>query len=227
MPTSYFPQDDKGLLGWGANLNDKAGINPAAYSLTADQGAQITQAFGDFETAMARLQDPATKSPLATQQKNTSRKKFKGVAMVMVNLIQAFPTTTDDMRADLRITIRDEPPTPVPAPGDAPLVKVVSVRGRTFKLELLDARNNRRRKPSAVGAAWLYYAVGEEMPAFERMTFNGSTSTAATQMVVPLDVPVGAKVWVSACWVSTSEKCGPVSLPVFAWTNHGAVQNVA
>jgi hypothetical protein len=44
---------------------------------------------------------------------------------------------------------------------------------------------------------------------------------------MPQDVPTNAKVWVSACWVSTSGKPGAVSLPVFTWTNHGQMQNNA
>jgi hypothetical protein len=44
---------------------------------------------------------------------------------------------------------------------------------------------------------------------------------------MPPEVAVGSKVWVSACWVNTADKPGPVSLPVFTWTNHGAFQNQA
>ena len=227
MPTTYLPDRESLLIAWGQNFSDRVGANPAGFGLTVEQGSDLQVAYGDYQHAYHLTQDPQTRSTSNFENKREMRSIFVKLVRHLVGVIQSQPTTTNQQRVDLRITVRNTPPTPVPKPEDGPGVKIVSVRGRLFNVQLSDAVTGRRRKPSGARLAWLYTYVGEAMPTFEQMAFYGSASKTTTQVVVRNDVAVGAKVWIGACWVNTTGECGPVSLPVFGWTNHGMLEAAA
>ena len=227
MPVDFLPKSQQLLLAWGANYNDKAGISPATYGLTAEQGAEIVQRFAEFQDAMTDWMNPSTRTPDVRTRKDEARKSFEAIARETVGIIQRNPATTPEMRTTLRITPRGNVPTPAPVPADAPEVKVASVKGRLFNLELRQPGSTRRGRPPKIGMAWLYTYIGEDMPAFEQLKFYGSATRTNTQIVLPSDVPTGAKVWISACWVNTAGRPGPASLPIASWTNHGPLQQQA
>ena len=227
MSKDFLPRSDAQLVAWGQNLVNHVGPNFAAYSITAEQAGELQVAFGDYQNAYHLTQDPQTRSTSNFETKRARRAEFVTLVRHLVGVIQSQPTTTNQQRVDLRITVRNTPPTPVPTPQDAPLLTIASVRGRLFNVRLTDASTGRRRKPFGARQVWLYTYVGEAMPTFEQMEFYGSASKTTTQVVVGNQVAVGAKVWVSACWVTATGKSGPVSLPVFGWTNHGMLEAAA
>lgn len=227
MSKSYLPSRESNLLVWVQDFSALVGNDPAAYGLTADQTSAVTFAIEAFVSAYDIATNRETRSPVNVEAKNNAKREMVGVIRRIVKIIQAWPEITDAKRSALGITIPDTNPTRVPAPSTTPTVSVRSVEGRLLNLQLKAPETERRGKPSNVRAAWLYTHVGEEMPTFEQMDFRGEAGRTYTQVVMPQDVPVNSKVWVSACWVSTSGKPGAVSLPVFTWTNHGQMQNNA
>lgn len=227
MAIIFPPPREADLLAWALNADLIFKDEAAAYGVSVEQQAAFALLVTAFQALYNECNQPGTRTPTKIEQKKIAKKALVTEARKLIAIVQAFPGTTDDMRRDLDVTIRDYEPTPVPVPTSAPVVNVTSVEGRLFNLSLREAGSDNKSKPDGVGAAWLYTYVGEEMPAFEQMDFRGSATKADTQIVVPADVAVGSKVWISACWVNSNQKPGPVSLPIFSWTNHGAMQNNA
>ena len=228
MPQGYIPGRESELVNWGQNYLDQvANLGAPALGLTEPQANELAARFEAFRAAFVLANQNTTRTPDVIQTKKTAKKAFIAEARTVTKIVQAYPGTTDTMRTSLKITVPDPDPTPVPVPAEAPKVTVAEVEGRLIRLQLRKDDSESRAKPAGVRAAWLYSFVGEEMPTFEQMKFRGATGKADTQIVLPPDVATGSKVWISACWVNSSDKPGPVSLPVFTWTNHGAMQNVA
>ena len=223
----FYPTRQDEFLQWALSYDSVVQQNPAVIGLDATQAAELTDKTSAFQTAMAVIASGATRTPQAVIDKDEKRAELTAVVRKLTDIIQAFPGTTDQMRSALGITIRDNRPTPTPVPGESPVVTVASVRGRLFNLRLRQPGSERRGRPAFVKTAWLYYYVGEDMPQFEQMTFYGSAPKTNTQLVLPQGVAVGAKVWISACWVNPAEKPGAASLPIFSWTNHGVTAQAA
>ena len=228
MPDKAFPRSQSQILEWGRNYNDKAGISPATYGLSAESGAAIVSAFAAFETAYHAWMDPATRTPNLKVVKDEAMGEFERVARDTVAEIQTNPATTNEMRSTLRITPRGTEPSPIPRPTQMPILEVRSVVGRMVRLNLRDAMSGRRCKPRGVRSAWLYVHVGETAPTdFGAYTFNGETTRCATEVVFEDEVPAGSKVWVTALWVNATGQVGPACMPVSAWTNGLALSNAA
>ncbi len=226
MP-SYIPSRLDAYEPFVRNLYTKLTDNPTAYGTTEAGIAAFVAAFTEFSTTFAVSQNPVTRTTATIAGRNTARAALNGQVRPLVATLQASPVMTDQKRHELELPIRDYEPTPVPVPHTVPTVTVVSVEGRLLNLKLSDVTVEGRAKPAQVRGAWLYSYVGEEMPSFEMMVFRGEATRTTTQVVMPEDVAAGSKVWLSACWVSTSVKPGAVSLPVATWTTHGAMQNTA
>lgn len=227
MSKDYLPSREAELLIWMTTFQSLISAEPGDYGLSDEQASTFATAYNRFRNAYQTAHNPLTRSPGNVEIKNTTKKALIAETRRLVRVVQAWPQITDDKRAALGITVPDTDPSPVPVPSTAPAVSIASVQGRLLNVRLREEGSDRRGKPDDVGAAWLYTYVGETMPDFAQMSFRGQSRRTYTQVVMAQDVPVGATVWVSACWVSTSGKPGAVSLPVQTWTNHGAMQNNA
>ena len=87
-------------------------------------------------------ENPATRNGPYVTAKNDARDalvKGEGGIRDLVNIIQAFPGTTDEARSSLQITIRDTTPTNVPAPTTAPFLAVGDVYSRDVTIVLRES----------------------------------------------------------------------------------------
>lgn len=227
MATNYLPTRQAELARWANDFSALITADPEAYGLTAPQATAYTSVRQKYVDALDLATNPNTRSPVNIEKKNTAKKALIAKTRELVDICQAWPEMTNDKRAELGITVRDNTPTPTPIPTNAPKVSVASVSGRLFNLELRKDDSTSRAKPSGVRAAWIYTAFGDEQPTtFESFNFRGEARRTDTQIVMPQSVAPGTKVWVSACWVNNAGKPGPASLPIATWTTHGNM-NVA
>lgn len=227
MAGTYLPLTDGGLNNWGSNFLGQLTAQGAGLGVTPEQILAYGEVQSAYAVAYAAATTPQTRGTATIQAKNDAKTPLIVQSRELAMVITNNPVTTDLQRVEFGLTVRDEDPTPVPVPTEAPVVMVPSVEGRLLILRLRALGSDTRAKPAGVGSAWIYTFVGDVIPTFEQLEFRGSVTRTDTKVVMPVDVPAGSKVWVSACWVSTSKKAGPVSLPVFTWTNHGAMQNQA
>lgn len=215
--TNYLPTREAELLVWAQNFKDKLVGSPAAYGLTEAQVEPVNDAFGEFQTALAMTQNPATRTKPNIATKNNFKKAMLESIRLTVGTIQNWPNMTDAKRDDLRIPVRDRQPTPVPVPEDMPTLRIAKVSGRLLDLDVLDGENQ-KRKPVGARSAWLWTFVATadqpnppaELTAWQ---FRGGTTRSNPQVLFEESVEPGAKVWVTAQWVNPRDMPGPACAP--------------
>jgi len=214
MP-SYLPTREAELLSWAQDFSGFINAFPANYGLTAEEADAYTVLVTAYAAAYGVATNAATRTRPTIATKNTTKKNLIVATRPLVAKVQIFPGTTDSMRRDLRITVRDTEPTPVPIPETSPRLEVAAVTGRTIKINLRPAEGEGRAKPVGVKGATVYYAVGEDYPQdISAWTFKGNTSLTTLDMTIPESVPGGSKVWLTAAWFNSKSQAGPATPPV-------------
>lgn len=219
MPESYLPPREADLLGFAENFSTKLSGTPAAYGILPAQATAFAALFSSFQGAMSKLQDPTTKSPPFVAAKNTAKEDLvdgPGGIRELVALVQAHPAITDEQLVDLRLTVRDRQPSPVPAPASAPVFIVKSQVGRTIFCRLGDAEDDESRgKPAGVIGASVLMFVGDQAPANPmQWTLAKNVSKTTFELDLGAEVPGGAKVWLSAFWFNLKQELSAPATPV-------------
>ncbi len=221
---SYLPRTDQDLLDFANNMNVKLSVDPTVYGVTVVQLDAFNTLVTTFASAMATLQDPLTQSTPYVVAKKDARELLindtNGIRK-LVDIIQAYPGTTNQMRSELEITIRDTKNTPVPPPSTKPVLTLKGVDDNTVYFYMRDfADPDRRGKPVGVAGANIMTYVGDEPPndfsewTFQRMVTLTTDSVTFASTVAPL-----SKVWIAAAWVNSKGQTGPFSTA--RWTNLG------
>ena len=213
----YIASRDADLLAFSANLSARISAAPTAVGLVAGQATAYTVLHDAFASALALVTGGENSTPnvVAKNQARANLISGPGGIRELVRIIQAFPGTTDIQRAELLITIPDVEPSPIPAPGFAPAVSIVSVSGRTVRVKLKATQSTRRGKPDGVIGASIVTCVSETEPTpSSNWTPQGNTSLTVVDLSFPESVESGAKVWISAVWLNPRMESGPPSTPI-------------
>jgi hypothetical protein len=225
----FPPSREADLLAWSANFDQFITATPEAFGLTAAQATAYAALHAAFAAAYEVAIEPSTNSKSAINAKNVAKESLvngPGGARQLVAIVQAFPGTTDPMRTDLGLKVRDYEPTPAPVPALAPNLSIVSSVGRTVAIRLRDASNSRNRgKPEGVQGAAVLTHVGETPPADPQqwaLAFN--TSLTSCDVVFPMSVPAGSKVWITSFWFNARKQSGPAAAAQTAVISDGLAQ---
>jgi len=218
--TTYIPSRESDLLGFAVNFATKINAAPTTYGLTAAQAAAFTGLLGAFQNTYTALQNPTTKTPPNVAAKNAAKDALIGGPdgiRQLANIAQAFPDITDELLIELRLTVRDKQPTPVPPPGFAPEIDIFPPVVRTVRFRLHnDQTIGRRGKPEgAFGATVLSY-VGAMPPALDDVAawkFEFNTGSTVAEIQFPSTVPAGATVWITATWYNRRGEQSPATPP--------------
>lgn len=105
----------------------------------------------------------------ARQANYAARAALEKEVRPVTNFVQGYPKTTNADRAEMGITVRDNPPSPTPAPRSRPVALVESGQRLTHQLRLVDESTpTRRARPKGVQRAEVFVALtppGEPAPA--------------------------------------------------------------
>ncbi len=217
MPSStYLPRREADLISFSTNFNTKINIDPLPYGLSVQQATDYTVLHDAFVAAWNMLQDPATRTQPNTVTKNDEKAALiggPGGIRQLVGIVQQNPATADAQRSDLRLTIRDTEPTPVPPPADSPVLTIVSTIGRVVSIRLQDLSDlNSRAKPDGVYAANVLSYVGEEPPTdLADWKIEGTFTRTMGAVTFPASVPAGSTVWITGYWLNTKGESGPAA----------------
>jgi hypothetical protein len=230
MSTPVFPQSrEADLLAWSAQFFALITAQPTRYSLNAAQATAYGVLHDAFATARAAAIDTNTNSKANIEAKNTTKEALlygPGGAWQLVNIIQAAPATTNDMRVALNIRIPDVDPQPVPRPTEKPNIDLVSVSGYTITVRLHG--DNVTGKPANVKGASLFTFVGPMQPTeLTNWTFQGNTTKNTATLSVPPTTPPGSRVWVTAFWFNNRMESGDPTMPAVSVNIPGVMSQAA
>lgn len=212
MPSNYLPSREAELVTWTNDFRANILATPEAYGLTAAQATQYQATRTTLVNAYNTVQNPITRTPPNFAAKNAAKTALIKMTRQLVDVIQAFPGTTNEKRRQLKISERDRKPTPSPIPS-MPFVKVVSVNGRDVTLSIQQSKTT-KRKPKGALLANVMVAYAESAP--EGVAgWNFVTGTGRTTVTVTLDgVQEACTAWVTAFWVNGRKESSQAATPI-------------
>lgn len=222
----FAPKRDADLLAWSNNFEARVSASPAMYGLSVAQAGVYSGLHAAFAAAYATARSPNTNSKANVNAKNVAREQLlngSGGARALVNIVQAFPGTTDDMRAQLGLRIRDRDLSPIAAPSAAPSLTVLYAIGRLVKVRLRDRQSaDRRGKPEGALGATVLYCVGEgPSEHLSNWSFAMNTSRPVFDVEIPGQVPAGSQVWLTAFWFNARMEVSPSATPASVHISQG------
>lgn len=222
MPKDFIPSREADLVTWLSTFGSVATAAPTTFGLTAGQCTTFTTLATTFSDLYAQSQAQGTRTPMVIIQKDQAKANVIANARVLAGIVQKFPGITNAQRAELGLTVHVQPG-PVPAPGAAPGILVLSQDGRTIRIRLIDPENpTRRSKPPGVSGATVMSYVGATPPdSADGWKFEGSITKTQFDVVFPSTVAAGTKVWITAFWFNPRSQSGPAAPPVSAFLQFG------
>lgn len=214
MPT-YLPSREADLVTWSANMSTLINADPTSYGLTLTQASDYAALQTAYANAYTTANNDSTRTTPAIVAKNNAKQALIVSTRQLVDIIQAYPGTTDQMRADLQITIRDTEPTPIDPPTTPPSISVVSRYDRTVTLRIFDGTNpTSRAKPENVQGAAIFSYVGDDAPTTnEQWKFEHQATRNPVTITFPESVPHGSRVWFTAYWYIAKGDSSPALYP--------------
>ncbi len=226
MAKSFLPSRESEFVTWVENFGGLIAAQPAEYGLTAQQAEEYGVTSSRFLELYAAASGAATRTPQVITDKLDQSRRLVNATRMLVRLIQAWPQITDGKRRALGITVPGER-TPIGPPAEVPVLEVVAVVGRRVTVQF-HGTDGRRRKPRGVQGATLYSFVGDAPPQdIAAWTNEGATSRTQIGVDFPLNVPGGATVWLTACWVNAKFQSGTACAPVSTRTNFDGLAKAA
>ena len=229
MPVrGLFPTTDSGLLAFMTNMSTILTASGTSYGITSAQSTALANLTSVYAASLSLAQNPSTKTKTTVSAKNQALVNVKAYAKLLISVIEGQPTVTNAMKISLGLKVRTIP-TPVPAPGAAPALEVISVVGWTVMIKLHDTNpsSKRGRPPGTAGAnvfSFVPTTPGQTPPAdVSAWTFEGSTSKTVINVVFNPTVAPGAQVFLSARWFNPRSQSGPLCHPVATNVQGGAV----
>ena len=226
--SSFIPAREASLVTWANNFGSMISSTPTAFGLTSAQATNFatfnTAWVSSYNTAMA----PLTRSPANIIAKNQAKHNMIVTARMLAGIIQKYPAITNTQRSELGLTVPVNP-SPIPAPGTAPVLEVGSVIGWTVRVKLHDsASGSKRARPAGVSGASVFSFVGAIAPPDMTLwQFQGNVSRTTLDVVFANSIAAGAKVWLSAYWFNTRKASGPACAPVPTNLQGGSVSMAA
>ena len=210
--SSYLPREEAKLVTFTGEFLANIALQPTNYGLVAQDAADYKVSRDRFVASYNLVQNPITRTPPNIEAKNVFKKALVNATRSLVDVIQAWPSMTNEKRRELKITERGNRPTPSPIPG-TPFVKIESIDGRDVTLSLQQSRTNKGR-PKGVSGANVFVFYGSDAPA----TTNGwqfETGTGKSKVTLNLGaVETACTVWITAFWFNGRKQSGQAATPI-------------
>ena len=215
MAHDFIPRRDAEFRDWSGNFVQQTNADPSQWGLTPAQSTQYASLHDAFASAYRIASDPGTRTAPSIMGKNAARGELERYARLLVRIIQATPGVTDQQKVELRITVRDVNPSPVPRPHESPRVFVKLLHGSTVRITLRSADSPRKGKPAGIAGAMVYSFVGDTPPdSLSQWNLEGGTTRTTMDITFgPTGIFPGAKVWITAYWYNPRAQRGPAAQP--------------
>jgi len=222
-----IPTKDSDLVAWTTNFNQKITAVPADFGLTAADATAydaLSDAFIAAYNTLVASRESGVFSKALTTQKEQTKESLLQTAREFYAFIQDSRTVTNANKELAGVKVKDTEPSQNSAPAFAPGMDIVSVTGRTVRIQLHDTEIlSRRALPEGVIGAAIVSYVGNDTPT-EASTwkYEGLTGKLTVDVSFPPTVADGAKVWIAASWFNYRKENGPACTPVATHLQGGA-----
>ena len=211
-----------------ANFSTLITATPTAFALTAAQATNYGTLNAAYQTALSLATNPSTRTTVTIGDRTLARESLCANAKLLAGIVKGTPTVTNPQLESLGLLPRTTN-APIPAPGDAPVVQVVSVSGRTVSVRLRNAGGTGRGKPAGVRTATVfsYVGAGPAPTDINLWKYEGVTTRVDADVTFADAVAGGSLVWITAIWANNRAQSGPAAGPVSTYIAGGGVGAMA
>lgn len=212
MSTDWYPSTDAGADAFNVNFNAKVVANPGRYGLDAAAAAALTPKVTDFTAALAVVSVPATKTKVTVADKNAKLADVKTFVRSLARIVQGTAAVTNEAKVELGLPLHDTVPSPIPAPGTAPMLGLIPKGPHLVELRIADSSTpDSRRKPNGVTHAAIFWEPSATpITDPDEITYRGEITRSPTQIDFGA-ANVGKTVYYAARWMTRTGLPGPSS----------------
>ncbi len=128
MP-DYLPRPDSLFDRWVADFTEYSAKHRSELGLTESEVAELQKARNAWSQAFARHQSAQEAARLATDDKEQKRVAVEQTIRKYVRVIQARPSTTNEQRRGMGISLKPDEHRESPAAGAAMTISKISLAG--------------------------------------------------------------------------------------------------
>ena len=161
-----------------------------------------------WNLAWAKYENPATRTPIITGDKNEARVIYEKFLTVLVGNLKVNTLVTDSERRALGINIRDSKPTPAPVPVSFPVATLDTSVTMRIGISFRDSESNTAAKPKGIHGAEIKWSIADEKPLTEDLA-NSAFDTRTPYTLDFADAQRGKTVWIRLRWENTRGEKGP------------------
>ena len=211
----YLPRADRAFGDYAAQFAAIVSADPAAYGLTAADAAAVSADVAMYHAALDKAMAPDTRTTPSIVAKDAAKAVAVQTVRTLAQLIQRNKGLSNELKANLGLTLPDTTPTPVPAPTTQPLLAILGATPLEVTVRYADAATpTKRKKAPGTAGLLLFCRLGTALA-----TTPDEASLVALVTRNPVAVPfkpanAGKVATFFAKWVTSTGKEGPWSSPV-------------
>ena len=210
MSKKTIPTTDAAFNEWQQVISTKSIMNASAWGLDAEWlSGTLTPAKGTWQGKWAACQNPATRTQLATFEKNEARKVYEPLLRILVGNLEYNTKVTDEDRLEMGIAIRPTRRTPVPVPVTYPDFTVDTGTIRSLTINFRDHNSKSKAKPAGVSGAVICWALLDNAPEGVEALVNSELDTASPFTLKFTESQRGRRVYFCLAWQNTKGEKGP------------------
>jgi hypothetical protein len=164
-----------------------------------------------WDNGFGLYQNPATRTPLITFEKNEARKEYEPLLRKLVGILEYNTKVTDDDRREMGIVIRSSSHTPIPVPTTYPEYRVATDVLRRLTVHFHDQGSEHRGKPAGVSGAVIRWALLDTPPQNVDDLHHSALDTSSPFTVEFSEEQRGSRVYFCLAWQNPKGEKGPWS----------------
>lgn len=212
----YIPRGDSEFLEFANNFIDKISGNEANYGLTVGVTAQLTAMRDTLQASYDDMLAKKIEARTAVEKKDFDRKPFESKLRETTQIVQDFPGTTDVMRQDLQITVKDTTQSLIGPPTSYVIAEIKFGAPLQHIINFRDSELDGKGKPDGVKGAEIWCKIGGDATLNEDDYRYLGTDTASPYLAVHKPENAGQKAHYLLRWVNPKNEPGARSNPVSA-----------
>ncbi|MEM7807912.1 MAG: hypothetical protein AAF561_07370 [Planctomycetota bacterium] len=209
--TDYLPNRIADLIEWCVSFVANIAPEPSDYGVDPTAFTAYQGILTDTQTLVGMASNPHTRTGPVVEEQQEKLRELRTATRALVRQIQARPETTDFQRRTLGITVPDRTRTERPAPTEEPVVTISECQRHMVAIKIR-REDGRAGKPAGINGMNVYYAVSPTVPThIGGWTHAGQATRMNHTIAMPLDVPAGATIWVTANYYNGRGEVGPLA----------------
>ena len=162
MSVPYLPDSDVGARNWMVTFAATLLANPSPYGLSPADASAIYAAVAALESAYLIAIDPATRTPVAVNQKDTARNAAEQICRTFAQIIKHDAGVTDADKIAIGVRPINNGRSPIACPQTSPIISVIAATPGTHVLRFRDSMTpDRSAKPFGATELQLFGTVGD------------------------------------------------------------------